>query len=568
MVTSKNNNSYSAAATAAMGALGGPEVAGAMAAAKYLYGAYQRAPQRRRAGGGNGGTRRRQPTGRPARNGGRRRRALQMPENVLYQERRGRTDFSATSTKDLQRQAWKFHPATSNLMAPRGLGYYDAFCMSCSSAVTSMTIGPTTPITGITIVPRIATDYNAMAFAGHSPPLSTALGEEDAQLLVIGPARGKVQARIWKARGHNKNSAAAYTDHICPQLDNDQPVDGLPARCSVQIKNFTNGFARGGRVRVLRATTGRTMIPELTTNEDLWELMSGIRSHWRCATYDGEDFAGKGTAVMQKNAIVLDQTRTLTFSPFDYEKPLADSDLWWEKNSLGNHSDIVFKDPDDRHDILFTLLHDKGECFKGAGTEEGPLDKDGNLDPQENNPPETVREAAEAAYKAGYKYFAFRDRFDPEASLTIASGSTNPQTYGVAPALSTQSTVIGDNPDCDCPAGYDGDGFDYYKIHDVPLVDAFTEYMANPTFTPIFVLFEPCVTTVAGGSLGNEYEVKICSQFHCHFKQGSTLANMAKEPKTNLGVVNRATHQEEGLGSYMMRTVKNELAHQMHSYFS
>jgi hypothetical protein len=101
----------------------------------------------------------------------------------------------------------------------------------------------------------------------------------------------------------------------------------------------------------------------------------------------------------------------------------------------------------------------------------------------------------------------------------------------------------------------------------VPDIDAFTEYTANPTFTPIMILFEPCVTGTSNGLIGNEYEVKVCSQFHCHFKQGSTLANMAKEPRTSLGAVNSATHQEEALGSYMRRAAANELKFQRQRMF-
>lgn len=289
------------------------KVAAAAQLANAVAGVVSRLPARRRNGRGGGGQSGRAATG----NRRRPRRALQMPANVLYQERGGRTDFSGMTTKALQKKAWEYHPATSNLMAPRGLGYYDAFAMSCSSAVTSMTIGPTTPITGITVIPRISTDYNVF---GSEPGN---LSDNDAQLLIIGPSRGRTQARLWKAgvggqtfagtsvSAGDATDVALSEDFDCPQLTLDQPIDGIPARCSVQMKNFSNAFARGGRIRILRATTGRTLIPTLTTNGDLWELMDGIRSHWRTATYDGEDFSGKGSASMQKNAIVLDQTRTL-----------------------------------------------------------------------------------------------------------------------------------------------------------------------------------------------------------------------------------------------------------------
>ena len=109
-------------------------------------------------------------------------------------------------------------------------------------------------------------------------------------------------------------------------------------------------------------------------------------------------------------------------------------------------------------------------------------------------------------------------------------------------------------------------------MHNAPQVlkvDAFTEYCAKPTFTPIFILFEPNVAASAVGNnqVGNEYEIKICSQFHCHFKQGSTLANMAKEPRVNMALHNRAHHQEESLGSYMKRAFANEVYSRTHGWF-
>jgi hypothetical protein len=466
----------------------GTKMAAAAQLVNAAVGVVSRLPARRRAGRGGGG----QPAGGATGNRRRPRRALQMPANMLYQERGGRTNFTGMSTKALQKKAWEYHPATSNLMAPRGLGYYDAFAMNCSSAVTSMTIGPTTPITGITVIPRISTDYSVTdATVGN-------LNDADAQLLIIGPSRGRTQARLWKANGAGGSPPAYYNtalheDFDCPQLTLDQPVDGIPARCSVQVKNFSNAFSRGGRVRILRATTGRTLIPELTTNADLWELMEGIRSHWRTATYDGEDFAGKGSTSMQKNSIVLDQTRTLQFGAFDIHKPLHESGLWWEIQRYSG---------DTEHGTVPTG-HDPAVAI------------DANTLVQ----------------------------LEEEAEL----GGVHIHSNGFL----AETSAAKQHP----------------HAKNVPDIDAFTEYTANPTFTPIMILFEPCVTGTSNGLIGNEYEVKVCSQFHCHFKQGSTLANMAKEPRTSLGAVNSATHQEEALGSYMRRAAANELKFQRQRMF-
>ena len=41
---------------------------------------------------------------------------------------------------------WKTTPASPNVMAPRGFGYYDAFHNLPDSAMTHMSIGPATPM--------------------------------------------------------------------------------------------------------------------------------------------------------------------------------------------------------------------------------------------------------------------------------------------------------------------------------------------------------------------------------------------------------------------------------------
>ena len=83
------------------------------------------------------------------------------------------------------------------------------------------------------------------------------------------------------------------------------------ARCSVRIRNFTNNIALGGIVRVLRATTGRTMVPGLYSDAELDDLCDGIRNHALTCVLTGQSFAKDGG--MQKNAIIVDQTCSLHF---------------------------------------------------------------------------------------------------------------------------------------------------------------------------------------------------------------------------------------------------------------
>lgn len=246
--------------------------------------------------------------------GGRRRRAvsIRMPNNNLYRD----THYNQ-STKQLQKQAWTVDPASSNMMAPRGLGYYDAFVTDSASAMTHMSIGPATPITAKTT-----------CLTSTGDPISTDW-KYSAQMLVIGPSTGQTQAVLYR------ESTATGTDRIdniafdSTQLITDAPSEAIPTRCSSRVRNFTNQYNMGGLVRVLRATTGMYLDPDYTSNDALASLMQGIRDHRRTVTYTGPEFV----QAMQKNAIVSDQSRSLTFTDFNAEATAGQ--LPWFENHYG-----------------------------------------------------------------------------------------------------------------------------------------------------------------------------------------------------------------------------------------
>jgi len=374
--------------------------------------------QRNGAGRGNGAQR-----GRPAPRRRRAGRALNMPENLLYQERGGRTDFTGQTTKALQRQAWTVDPASSNMMAPRGLGYYDAFSTFAASAMTHLSIGPATPIVAKTT-----------CLTPTGDPISTDW-KYSAQMLVVGPAPGVTQAVLYRESSGVANDPVDIVSYDSTQLVSDTPTETIPTRCSLRVRNFTNQYNVGGLVRVLRATTGMYLDPDYTSNEALGSLMQGVRDHRRTVTYTGPEFL----KAMQKNAIVADQSRSLWFQ--DNDVIAKSGQLPW----FQSHYDLPYVLPD--------------------------------------SPP----------------------------------GSGTPQTYSGTKDV------------------YD-----------------FTGYIANPTFTPLIVIFEPygsATAPAAGGA--NTYEVIVQSQFLAHYRQGSMLANMAIEPKSDHAALEKHRNHEEARGSVM-----------------
>lgn len=226
--------------------------------------------------------------------------SLSMPESHTY----GRDHFEEMSSKALMQEAWKATPASSNLMAPRGYGYYDAFETLPISAMTHMSIGPATPIDAKTTC--------GGGSAGSDGLIDTGLSK-DSQLLIIQPASSSTQAVLHQVSSAVPTDLISIVAYNSPQLRADPPVESIPARCSIRIGNYTAAINQGGIVRVLRMTTGVALDPNYTDNATLIALMQGIREHRRTRQYKGTQLDDD----MQKNCIVADQSRSLTFSNFD-----------------------------------------------------------------------------------------------------------------------------------------------------------------------------------------------------------------------------------------------------------
>lgn len=230
-------------------------------------------------------------------NRGRARPRMARPDTRAY----GRAQFEANDAKALMMESWKATPASSNLMAPRGYGYYDAFATQPMSAMTHMSIGPATPI-----------DAKTTCGGGGSGPAGLIeTNAFSAELLIVQPTSDAVQAVLHKVSGAGSGLINTVS-YRSPQLDADPPMETIPTRCSVRIGNYTSSINQGGIVRVLRMTTGVNLAPGYTTNDELLELMQGIREHKRTRQYKGCEL----NEDMQINCIVADQSRSLTFSNF------------------------------------------------------------------------------------------------------------------------------------------------------------------------------------------------------------------------------------------------------------
>jgi hypothetical protein len=150
---------------------------------------------------------------------------------------------------DLSHGNWAQTPAASGYLAPRGFGYYDAFTHDPYSAGTHLSIGPATPIVGSTICSKRVQTVKSNVLTGTG----TGVGLEGGSFLVIVyPCTGATQAKGYACSSDDAGDGAYLQFFESPQLNSESPLDAIPTRCSVRIRNTTQSVAQGGLVRVLR----------------------------------------------------------------------------------------------------------------------------------------------------------------------------------------------------------------------------------------------------------------------------------------------------------------------------
>jgi hypothetical protein len=237
---------------------------------------------------------------------------------------------SRGSMPDMSKGNWAQTPASSNVVAPRGFGYYDAFEHDPFSVATHMSIGPATPIVGSTVVSEGLVTRAPLAIHSRVPavgPQPPGVGlEGGAMLLIIQPAPSDVQAVLFfSSNAGDATTPVYYAEDGCqsrlyssPQFEADAPDNAIPTRCSMRIRNWTQAVGVGGVVRVLRLTTGMALHSPQTTNGGLAILMEGIRNHTRTRVYGGDELS----ACHQKNCTVVDQSKSTWFTDWDRITPV------------------------------------------------------------------------------------------------------------------------------------------------------------------------------------------------------------------------------------------------------
>jgi hypothetical protein len=221
---------------------------------------------------------------------------------------------------DMSRGHWDQTPASSNVLAPRGFGYYDAFQHDPFSVATHMSIGPATPIVGTTVVSENLVTKKPSVLTGTGP--GTGL-EGGAILLIVMPGTGDTQAIAYESSSALVTDIISTTNYLSPQLTSDQPDNAIPTRCSMRMRNWTQHVGVGGIVRILRMTTGVALNGNFTTNGELAQLVEGIRTHTRTRTYGGDELLD----THQKNCTVVDQSKATWFN--DWDSVIPNSSLPW-----------------------------------------------------------------------------------------------------------------------------------------------------------------------------------------------------------------------------------------------
>jgi len=261
---------------------------------------------------------------------------------------------------------WAQSPATSNVIAPRGFGYYDAFAHDPFSVSTHMSIGPATPIVGTTVVNSILTQKpgNLEITAGYPRGL-----QNGAVLLVVMPSTSKVQAATYSCSTTVPTDVCDWRMYASDQLSADPPDNCIPTRCSMRIRNWTQQVGVGGIVRVLRMTTGVALstngLGGVTNNAELADFMESIRVHARTRTYGGEELVDSH----QKNCTIVDQSKSTWFTDFGVE--YNNSNLPWAR-ALGWPDDIASNDSNTNtwtaqlHDPSYTPIAILFEPFVAA----------------------------------------------------------------------------------------------------------------------------------------------------------------------------------------------------------
>lgn len=243
-------------------------------------------------------------------------------------------------------------PGTSHTVAPRGLGYYDAFVCQPDALVMASQVGPCTPIEGFTRVNVVGgsgiTDLSYPSISG-STTLTTSGLTDNSILFVFNPGSSDAEvARIYRLREDAANAGTAevvyeevgvtafselgpatstsyYQELNIADGDPDSVqgpegrIESIPCRGSMRIRNVTESLAVGGEIRILRYNGGLHLGHDTPGTSDMSSAMGVaeylnicdmIRDTKRTHTLDGHEVK----AAHQSNTYPADHIRSMTFS--------------------------------------------------------------------------------------------------------------------------------------------------------------------------------------------------------------------------------------------------------------
>lgn len=267
---------------------------------------------------------------------------------------------------------WQQTPASSNIIAPRGYGYYDAFRHNPFAVVTHASIGRATPVP-VTALTGLVNTRPSVIEKGF---------EAGGVLIIIQPTVGATQAMIYQCTlptdGSDPDPAAAITTRpiTSTQFESGDennaglPLNAIPTRCSVRIRNTSQDDALGGTVMILRMTTGIAIDSAFTTNADLVRIMQDIRCHNYSRTCDGVDFRKEDPSSQkhhfQVNSTIVDSSKATWFQTFDQTYTVEQlpwtQQIGWDQSSTA----IINKFSETLQNPAFTPIAFLLEPFQAA----------------------------------------------------------------------------------------------------------------------------------------------------------------------------------------------------------
>jgi len=236
-------------------------------------------------------------------------------------------------------------PSTTNTVAVRGQGYYDAFVQHPETLVLASQVGPCTPVEGFT-------RYNIIGSGGvtdatyYANATVTTTVSDNTTLFVFNPGSSTdVVAKAYSLTANASNEAVvqetpcsvtafgefgpAITNHGHDgnhNVDADHQstmspgmrIESIPIRGSIRIRNITENYGIGGEIRIMRYngglllghdTVGNNQTSGALTPANYLDICDMLRDTKRALSLDGHEVKHPH----QCNTYPADHVRSMTF---------------------------------------------------------------------------------------------------------------------------------------------------------------------------------------------------------------------------------------------------------------